>query len=173
MSVETPLWNGVRPAYVLALLAFATVITDPRAFWLPSASRAEYADLQSTIRALDGKVYAPGIGELVDGPQLYPTAHWVALDDMMRGPHRTAADSALSRRMLDPVRHPENTSYVLTNHPLETLAPPVSELASSYTLVKDYGTRFSALTALPRRFDHGYPRYLYRSASTGEVTHAP
>ena len=173
MSEQTPLWKSVRPALVLALLAFATLLHDPRAFWLPNNSRAQYADLQSTIRALPGKVYAPGIGELVDGPQLYPTAHWVALDDMMRGPHRTAEDSALSRRMLDPIRHPETTVYVLTNHPLATLAQPVSELAGSYTLVQDYGERFASLTALPRRFDHGYPRYLYRSAAAGEVTHAP
>ncbi len=164
---------GVRPALVLTLLAFAPLLTDPRAFWLPASSRAQYADLQATIRALPGKVYAPGIGELVDGPQLYPTAHWVALDDIMRGPRRTASDSALARRMLDPIRHPEPTSYVLTNHPLATLAPPVSELAASYTLVEDYGGRFAALTALPRRFDHGYPRYLYRSAASGQVPHAP
>jgi hypothetical protein len=173
ISTEVPLWKGVRPAYVLTLLAFATVLQDPRAFWLPANSRAQYADLQATIRALPGKVYAPGIGELVDGPQLYPTAHWVALDDMMRGPHRTAEDSALARRMLDPIRHPETTVYVLTNHPLATLAQPVSELASSYTLVKNYGDRFASLAALPRRFDHGYPRYLYSSAAAGEVTHVP
>ncbi len=173
IATRVPLWHGVRPALVLTLVAFAPLVHDPRAFWLPASSRAAYADLQATIRAMDGKVYAPGIGELVDGPQLYPTAHWVALDDMMRGPHRTAADSTLSRRMLDPVRHPAITAYVLTNHPLTTLAPPVSELASSYTLVEDYGERFASLTALPRRFDHGYPRYLYRSVAPGEVTHAP
>jgi len=173
LSERLPVWNGVRPAFAIALLAFATVLHDPRAFWLPASAGASYADLQSTIRALPGKVYAPGIGEFTSGPQLYPAAHWVALDDMVRGPHRTAADSALARRMLDPIRHPATAAYVLTNHPLATLAPPVSELASSYTLVQDYGQRFASLTALPRRFDHGYPRYLYRSASSGEVTHAP
>jgi hypothetical protein len=91
----------------------------------------------------------------------------------MRGPHRSAADSALSRSLLDPIRHPAHTAYVLTNHPLATLAPPVSELADGYTLVQDYGERFSALTALPRRFDHGYPRYLYRSTAAAEATRAP
>jgi hypothetical protein len=65
------------------------------------------------------------------------------------------------------------TAYVLTNHPLETLAPPVNELAHSYALVTDYGARFSSLRALPRRFDHGYPRFLYRSTGAGEVTRAP
>ncbi|MDQ2766435.1 MAG: hypothetical protein M3Y30_04695, partial [Gemmatimonadota bacterium] len=98
MSERLPLWRGVRPAQVLALLAFATLVRDPRDFWLPSSSAASYADLQSTIRALDGRVYAPGIGQLADGPALYPAAHWVALDDIMRGPRRTASDSALARR---------------------------------------------------------------------------
>jgi 4-amino-4-deoxy-L-arabinose transferase-like glycosyltransferase len=173
MSERVPLWHGIRPAPALALLAFATLLHDPRDFWLPTSAATSYADLQSTIRALSGKVYAPGIGQLADGPQLYPAAHWVALDDIMRGPHRSAADSALARSLLDPIRHPAMTAYVLTNHPLATLAPPVSELAESYTLVQDYGERFVALTALPRRFDHGYPRYLYRSTTAAESAHAP
>jgi hypothetical protein len=173
LNARVSLWHGIRPAPVIALVAFATLIHDPREFWVPASVNASYADLQSTIRALPGKVYAPGIGQLADGPQLFPAAHWVALDDIMRGPHRSAADSALSRSMLDPLRHPATTAYVLTNHPLELLAPPVSELAHSYSLVTDYGARFSSLTALPRRFDHGYPRYLYRSTAAGEVTRAP
>ncbi len=172
LSERVSLWHGVRPALALAVLAFATLLHDPRAFWIPSTARAEYADLQLTLRTLPGHVYAPGIGQLSTGPELYPAAHWVALDDIMRGPHRSAADSALSRSILDPLRHPAMTAYVLTNHPLETLAPPVSELAGSYSLVTDYGTRFSSLAGLPRRFDHGYPRYLYRSTASGEVSSA-
>jgi hypothetical protein len=173
LSERVPTWHGVRPAAVIALLAFATLLHDPRDFWIPDSARASYLDLQSIVRALPGKVYAPGIGQFSDGPQLFPAAHWVALDDMLRGPRHTAADSALSRSMLDPIRHPATTAYVLTNKPLATLAPPVNELADSYSLVKDYGSRFSALTALPRRFNHGYPRYLYRSTAVVEVTHAP
>jgi hypothetical protein len=173
LSERVPLWHGIRPAPVIALLAFATLVHDPRDFWIPDSAGASYADLQSTIRALPGKVYAPGIGQLADGPQLFPAAHWVALDDIMRGPHRTAVDSALARSMLDPIRHPATTAYVLTNQPLAMLAPPVSELAGGYSLMTDYGARFSSLTALPRRFDHGYPRYLYQSTAVGEVAHAP
>lgn len=173
LSQRVALWHGLRPAPAIALLAFATLVHDPRDFWLPASAKASYADLQATIRALPGRVYAPGIGQLTNGPALFPAAHWVALDDIMRGPHRTAADSALSRSMLDPLRHPTMTAYVLTNFPLATIAPPVSELADSYSLVKDYGARFASLTSLPRRFDHGYPRYLYRSSASGEVTHAP
>jgi hypothetical protein len=172
LSERVPSWHGVRPAAVIALLAFATLLHDPRDFWIPGSANASYLDLQSTVRALPGKVYAPGIGQFSDGPQLFPAAHWVALDDIMRGPRRTAADSALSRSMLDVIRHPATTVYVLTNKPLAAFGPPVSEIEDSYSLVKDYGSRFSSLRALPRRFDHGYPRFLYQSTAS-EVTRAP
>ena len=164
---------GMRPALLAVLLAFATLIRDPRRYWLPATARASYADLQATIRALPGTVYAPGIGQLVDGPRLYPAAHWVALEDMMRGKHRTAADSALARRMLDPVRHPSTPAFVLTNLPLATMSAPTSELASSYELVQDYGDRFTPLTGVPRPFHLGWPRYLYRSIGGGAPTHVP
>lgn len=164
---------GMRPALVAVLLAFATLLRDPRKFWLPASARASYADLQSTIRALPGTVYAPGIGQLVDGPRLFPAAHWVALEDMMRGKHRTAADSALARHMLDPLRHPSTPAFVLTNRPLASMSAPTSELASSYELVQDYGDRFTPLTGVPRPFHLGWPRYLYRSIGAGAPANVP
>jgi hypothetical protein len=166
-SEATPAWHGIGLWRVATLLAFATLVHDPRTYWTPAAARGEYADLLATIRQLPGTVYAPGIGELAEGPTLYPGAHWVALDDIMRGARRTRADSALARRMLDPLLNPDTAAFVLTNKPLATLSRPVRELAGSYSLVKDYGERFALLAALPRRFDHGYPRYLYRYDGTG------
>lgn len=164
---------GLRPALLAVLLAFATLLRDPRAYWLPASARASYADLQATIRALPGTVYAPGIGQLVDGPRLYPAAHWVALEDMMRGPHRTAADSALARRMLDPLRHPSTPAFVLTNHPLATMSAPTRELATRFELIQDYGDRFTPLTAVARPYHAGWPRYLYRSIGVGAPAHVP
>lgn len=158
---------GARPALVGALLAFATLLYNPGMYWLPSSARASYADLQETIRALPGPVYAPGIGQFVDGPQLYPAGHWVALEDMMRGPHRTSADSARARRMLDPARHPATTAFILTRVPLSEMPMPVSELAPDYVMVQDFGDRFAPLTALPRPTDPGWPRYLYRFSGGG------
>jgi hypothetical protein len=166
-------WHGLRPALVATLLAFATLLHDPRAFWLPASARASYAELQATIRALPGTVYAPDIGQLDDGPRLYPAAHWVALDDMTRGPRRTAAERALARRMLDPVRHPATAAFVLTNRPLAEMTLPVSELAANYSLVQDYGNRFASLAALPGRFFTGWPRYLYRFTGARESANVP
>jgi hypothetical protein len=158
----------LQPALVAALLAFATLIRDPRPYWLPvSAARTAFADLLATVRALPGPVYAPGIGQFVNGPTLYPAAHWIAVEDIMRGPRRTAADSALARRLIDPARHPSGVAFMLTNRPIASLSAPVSELAPSYTLVQDYGSRFAALHPLPRPFDTGFPRYLYRATIDG------
>ena len=158
---------GARTAFVGALLAFATLLYDPRKFWLPATARASYADLQATVRALPGPVYAPSIGQFVDGPRLSPAGHWVALEDMMRGPHRTSVDSARTRHLLDSVRHPATTAYILTNTPLAEMPRPVSELAAGYELVQDFGNRFAPLTALPRPTNPGWPRYLYRFAVGG------
>jgi hypothetical protein len=158
----------LQPALVAALLAFATLIRDPRPYWLPiTAARSAYADLLATVRALPGTVYAPSIGQFVNGPTLYPAAHWIAVEDIMRGPRRTAADSALARQLIDPARHPEGVAFLLTNRPISMLSAPVRELASSYRLVQDFGNRFAVLQPLPRPFDTGFPRYLYRSTSDG------
>jgi hypothetical protein len=158
----------LHPAFVVTLMAFATLFRDPRPYWLPdAAARTEYADLLATVGALPGTVYAPAIGEFVHGPQLYPAAHWVALEDIMRGPHRTAADSALARSLMEPARHPTGVAFLLTNRPIESLSAPMSELATSYSLVQDFGNRFEALEPLPRPFRTGFPRYLYRSTSAG------
>lgn len=167
------IWFGLRPALLTVALSFATLLRDPRVYWLPASARESYSDLQAMIRSLPGTVYAPGIGQLVDGPRLYPAAHWVALEDMMRGPHRTAADSALARRMLDPLRHPATPLFMLTNFPIETMSAPTRELSASFDLVHDYGDRFTPLTAVPRPYHAGWPRYLYRSVGEGAPAHVP
>jgi len=35
-------------------------------------------------------------------------------------------------------------------------------LNETYTLEVDFGDRFKPLSVLPKRFFHGWPRYLYR-----------
>jgi hypothetical protein len=158
----------LHPALIVTLMAFATLFRDPRPYWLPvAAARTAYADLLDTVRALPGTVYAPSVGQFVSGPMLYPAAHWIAVEDIMRGPRRSAADSALARRLIDPARLPKGVAFLITNRPIATLSAPVSELASSYTLVQDFGNRFAVLQPLPRPFNTGFPRYLYRSTSAG------
>jgi hypothetical protein len=167
-------WRGNRLSLACALLAFATLLRDPAAYWLPSSAAASYAELQDTVRKLPGPVYAPGIGQFVDGPRLHPAAHWVALDDLMRGTHsRSAADSTLARSMIAALCQPAHDAFILTNVPLATLSAPVNELSAHYALVRDFGSRFEALKPLPGRFDTGWPRYLYQFEGSMGVVHAP
>jgi hypothetical protein len=80
---------------------------------------------------------------------------------MVRGPGRDETNHPLVRALLEPVAHPVGQAYVLTNVPLESISQ-ISFLTEDYVLETDYGDRFAALSALPKRFYVGYPRYLYR-----------
>jgi hypothetical protein len=42
-------------------------------------------------------------------------------------------------------------------------------LRDRYVLVRDFGNRFATLSGLPKRYDHGYPRYLYASHTPGDM----
>jgi hypothetical protein len=84
------------------------------------------------------------------------------VDDMTRGPHRPAQADSLAARLLAPLRAPAGPQFLLDNLPLEKTQPPVKALASQYALVADWGDRFAALEGTPRRYFHGWPRYLYR-----------
>ena len=39
--------------------------------------------------------------------------------------------------------------------------------------VNDFGQRFEPLRGLPRRFNHGYPRYLYRNTRRDKTVDMP
>jgi hypothetical protein len=148
-------------------VAFFPLIYDPSSVILSPLATTAYTELVGVVHSLDGPVYAPDIGELGEPPLFHPGAHWVALEDMGRGPGHTDADRARAGEQLAPAEHPGGTAYVLTNIPLSRELPPVSALASSYVLVTDYGDRFAPLAGLPKRYDHKFPRYLYRFASSG------
>jgi hypothetical protein len=142
-------------------IAFTPLMYAPQTVVVSSHSHAALADLETAVKALPGSVYAPGIGQFAGPPIFSPGAHWVALEDMERGPGHTAADEARVLVLLDPVVHPTGTQYVLTSRPLSGMTVPLSLLEPHYTLAQDYGDRFIALTGTPKRYSHGFPRYLY------------
>jgi hypothetical protein len=151
-----------RAAQALGVaIAFAPLTYAPQTVILSPHSREAYTDLIRTVRALPGPVYAPNIAEFAGPPLFSPGAHWVAVEDMARGPGHTAADEASAFALLDPALHPAGTAYLITNRPLSAMTAPVSLLAPHYVLAEDFGTRFAALTGLPKRYNHGFPRYLY------------
>jgi hypothetical protein len=113
------------------------------------------------LRSLPGTVYAPSVGQLQSDFTFSPAAHWIALEDMIRGPGRDTRDNPNTRALLQPVWQPTGPAYILANYPLDVY-PWLEFLGDYYVLEADYGDRFEALRPLPKRFEHGWPRYLYR-----------
>lgn len=147
-----------QAAFVITLTFF---LFNPLTMLIPPSAQASYSDLLGLLRSLDGSVYAPTLGQLSRDYKLYPAAHWVALEDMIRGPGIDTSNHPTTRRLLKPALEPQGTAYILANVPLEAY-PWMEFLSEDYTLVTDYGERFIALRSLPKRFEHGWPRYLYR-----------
>jgi hypothetical protein len=152
--------------HVFALGAsFALLLYNPMSVVTSSQAAAAYDDMVDYLGSLDGPVYAPWLGQLQDSYAFYPAVHWVPLTDLVRGPGVDLADDPVIRRLLDPAVDPAGSAYVLMNYPLEH-DRALTCLHDRYALDVDLGDRFAPLKTLPRRFDLGWPRYLYRY--TGE-----
>src|SRR5581483_7957088 len=142
-------------------IAFTPLTYAPQTVIVSRHSHEALADLKSTVHALPGSVYAPSIGQYAGQPIFSPGAHWVAVEDMARGPGHDSTDEAKAFALIDPAVHPTGRQYVLTTRPLSGMTAPLSLLTPHYALAQDYGDRFIALTGLPKRYNHGFPRYLY------------
>ena len=143
------------------LVSFALFAYNPLTFWIPSGADQNYADFVGFLKGLNGQVYAPTIGQMPNDYTFFPAAHWVALEDMIRGPGRDTYNHPLIRELLEPALKPQGPAYVLANYPLEVYWW-IQFLEESYVLEADLGDRFEPLRLLPKRWDHGWPRYLYR-----------
>ena len=124
------------------------------------------------LKRLPGPVYAPSIGQLQRDFSLFPTANWVALEDMVRGPGRELRNQPVTRRLLDPVIHPSGEAFHLAYHPLDYY-PWIAFLDDSYVLQEDFGEYYSSLGVLRVRYDHGFPRYVYRFSPKGTSSENP
>lgn len=150
--------------YLIALiLTFALFLYNPQKVIISTQANTKYQELVDLLNSLKGPVYAPTLGQLDKDFVFFPAAHWVALEDMIRGPGKDTRNHPNTRYLLDPVIHPEENSYILANQPLENYAW-LAFLTDYYVLETDFGDRFIELRSLPKRFDHGWPRYLYRYA---------
>jgi hypothetical protein len=156
---------GARLSLALLFAAFSWLVYDPTPLITSSNAEEAYVDLVRMLDDLDGMVYAPDITVLEQNDRLYPNAHWVALEDMIRGPSRRVANHTLTRELLAPLLSNTDEAYILSNLPLRE-KEVLAFLEDDFTLETDFGDRFAALHILPKRFDHGYPRYLYRRNRT-------
>ena len=144
------------------LITFAAFLYNPFTVIVSPQAQQSYQDFVKFLHDLNGNVYAPYLGQIQNGYSLYPAAHWVALEDMVRGPGRIEEDQPITRQMLDPVIDPKKNTYIITNYPIEDMVPAVQFLGQFYVLGEDYGDRFEPLRVLPKRWDHAWPRYLYQ-----------
>jgi hypothetical protein len=150
-----------RLAELAVIVSFGVLLYDPRLVVVPRDSHRDYADLIATLQELPGPVYAPSIGQFERDFVLFPTAHWVALDDMIRGPGKEVRNHPNTRRLLDPVIHPDGEAFILAFLPLESY-PWMAFLDDYYVLKEDFGSSYRSLRVLQVRWFHGWPRYLYR-----------
>jgi hypothetical protein len=155
--------NTVYRLFALAVLSlcFVFLAYNPLNFVVSPAAHEKYDEFVGFLKSLDGTVYAPQLGQLDRGFELYPTLNWVAIEDLVRGPDHTVTDDPLTRELLDPLINPTGTTYVLTNIQLER-DRLLLFLTDYYVLETDLGNRFEPLSALEHRFSIGWPRYLYR-----------
>lgn len=155
---------GSLAAAALALV-FAQLGYDPRTVLVSTRAEAAYEELIGRLERLDGPVYAPWQGQLDERFAFHPAVHWAALEDMVRGPRKNPEEAALLARLLAPCLEPAGPAYLLANERLEGF-PFLAFLLERYALAEDFGDRFEPLRVLPKRFDHHWPRYLYK-AKTG------
>lgn len=141
------------------------MINDFRDWEPPRRAQAAYSDFASMLRRLDGPIYAPWLGCLPEAVPATARAHWVALEDRVRGGGMPGPREPVVVSLLSPVEKAAPPAYVLTATPLET-DYLLGWLAADYKLETDFGARWIALRELPHRFGARYPRYLYRRVNS-------
>jgi hypothetical protein len=165
-AVQRPLVRRYGLHFVALVMSFAALAYNPFDVAVSPRADSSYADLIQMLRGLGGTVYAPSLGQLEKDYTFRPAAHWVALEDMIRGPGRDTRNHPLTRRLLEPAIHPAGAAFILANERLDAESWPqhLRFLLDYYVLETDLGQRFAPLRCLPKRYDHGWPRYLYRYA---------
>ncbi|NDJ85665.1 MAG: hypothetical protein GYB66_07250 [Chloroflexi bacterium] len=159
-----------RVAALAVAVTFALFIYDFQSVVVSPNADESYDDFTAMLENLHGPIYAPWQGHISGDYNLYPNPHWVALEDMIRGPGRDTRNHPNTRRLLEPAIHPNGAAYILTNKSLDTYAW-IEFLEDYYVLEQDFEDRFEPLRTTPKRFNHAYPRYLYRY-DPEKATHA-
>lgn len=154
-----------RPHLAALAAAFAAFLYNPSEVIVSPKAHETFEDFTATLGELDGPVYAPWLGQLDAGYALYPAAHWVALEDTVRGSLddiQTIENHPEIREWLEPFLSPKGPVYLVSNYPIDSSIRMLRFLDGYFELQEDWGDRFKPLRVLPKRWDHGWPRYLYR-----------
>jgi hypothetical protein len=155
--------------YVLMILSFSLIAYNPVQAMRPWRADQVYDEFVQFLGTLEGTVYAPTLGQLPKDYTFYPAAHWVALEDMVRGPQKKTRNHPLIQKYLAALLDSDQPRYILANYPL-TRFPWFEYLNDHFVLEQDLQDRFRALEVLPGRNSHGWPRYLYRLETSSPAT---
>jgi hypothetical protein len=151
---------SARIAQPAVLLAFGALAYNPLDHMVPRDAAAKHREFIAYVRALPGPAYIPKFGQLPWGAELRPAVHWVALEDMIRGPGKDERNHPVSRKLLASLLNADGSRYVIMHNPLEA-DPVLSYLAADYKLAIDLGDRFRSLGNIPHRWGVVWPRYVY------------
>ena len=127
-----------RGLLMLALsVSFALFVYNPVSVIVPTRATTDYQDFVNELRAFDGSVYAPFIGQLEDEYEFSPAVHWVPMVDLMRGPHIDLRNHPLAHELLAPLMNPTGNAYIIMPVPLET-DEVLAFLSDRYALETDW-----------------------------------
>jgi len=146
----------------IVAFSFVPLVFNPIDVLVPGDSKEAYDGFVAKLRSLPGQVFAPNIGQLPEGFRLNPAVHWVALEDMIRGPGVDVTNNPNTKRYLLPALEPQTRSFLVLSYQLDQ-DPLLEFLSDCYSYQEDWGEQFSALDVLPGLFSgsQGSPRYLY------------
>ena len=128
---------------------------------IPNSVKADYEDFINYVCNLDGAVYLPQVGQLPDGCRVQWTAHWVALEDMIRSSRGFSSKDPRIVALFQDLVVPSSRVYIITDWPLED-DPVLQFLTEDYTLLDDWGERYRSLRGMEGRYGgFVWPRYVY------------
>jgi hypothetical protein len=159
-----PAGRTIGATVMAAFVAFAALAYDPRPYLTDRDAPEVYRAWIEQLRALPGTVSAPWVGQLPADFVFVPAPHWVALDDLAREPADMRVAGILGP--WGPALDPPGPAWVIANARIERFRA-TELLAERYVLHEDWGDRYRALRCAPRRYPHGWPRYLYRHVGRG------
>lgn len=163
MRQMIPQWKPYSVDLFGLFLSWSLLFFYPSQLLISPNAQESYVKFIEMLNNLDGPVYAPSLGQLPKDFKFYPAVHWVALDDMTRGPTGAPPHNLDAiKPILVSLSNPSGTTYIISDAPLEgsVIFPFISQ---KYELVKDFGDQYEPIKSIPGRYYHGWPRYLYKS----------
>lgn len=131
------------------ITSFAVFLYIPAMVIISPQAGQIYQEFISTLKKLNGQVYAPFIGQLEADYTFIPGAHWVPIEDMIRGPGLDEHNHPTTRKLLEGVINPDKPAYIIMPTPLEE-DRLIRFLTQYYVLDTDFGDRFKAPSTLPK-----------------------